>query len=71
MKADASRRMRLIGMALCICSLIAVIVGGSWFTATEGWDGILQPIGGLSFWFWWAPGLVGAILLFISRRPHS
>jgi hypothetical protein len=59
-----------IGVTLVLLSVAMFVIGGSYFTAKSGWDPPLNVIGGLSFFLWWLPGLIGVVLFFISgRRP--
>jgi len=69
MTPETSSRMRWIGLGLIFLSGVAMLVAGSWFTATEKLPAALHAIGAVCFGLWWSPGLVGAVILFLSRRP--
>jgi hypothetical protein len=61
--------MRWIGTTLVLLSVAALLIGGSWFTATEeaAWSPALQTVGVACFFVWWIPGLVGVVLVFLAR----
>jgi hypothetical protein len=57
-----------IGSLLIVVSVVALMIGGSWFTATGGWSPAMQKLGALCFWFWWIPGVIGGVMNSLTLR---